>query len=117
FARPDVFGNVWSQSGAFWRGAEASNSPPYEWLTTQVAASPRKGIRFVLDVGALETRGALGGAAPSIRDANRRIASAVEAKGYAVTYTEVPDGTHAPRWWRERLPVGIVTLATGWARD
>lgn len=25
FSRPDLFGNVWSQSGAFWRGPEGSN--------------------------------------------------------------------------------------------
>ncbi len=54
FERPDLFGNVWSQSGAFWRGAEASNQAPWEWLAEQVSASPRREVRFVLDVGALE---------------------------------------------------------------
>jgi enterochelin esterase-like enzyme len=112
-----LFGNVWSQSGAFWRGAEASNSPPYEWLTSQIAASPRKEIRFMLDVGALEVRGALGGAAPSIRDANRHLAAALQAKHYDVIYTEVPSGNHAPQWWSERLPVGIAALTAGWARE
>ena len=38
---PELFGNVWSQSGAFWRGAEASNGQPYEWLTSQVQAWPK----------------------------------------------------------------------------
>src|SRR5205085_5272 len=33
FERPDLFGNVLSQSGALWRGAEGSNDAPYEWLT------------------------------------------------------------------------------------
>src|SRR5262249_16893431 len=51
FARPDIFGNVWSQSGAFWRGAEGSNEAPWEWLTEQVKTSGRKDIRFYLDVG------------------------------------------------------------------
>ena len=112
--RPDLFGNVLSQSGAFWRGAEASNDPPYEWLTGEVARRPRRAVRFFLDVGALESRGALGGAAPSIRDANRHLRDALVTKGYAVTYTEVPGGQHAPEFWRMRLPVGIVTLTAGW---
>lgn len=111
--RPELFGNVLSQSGAFWRGAEASNDPPYEWLTGEVARRPRRAVRFFLDVGALESRGALGGAAPSIRDANRHLRDALVTKGYAITYTEVPGGQHAPEFWRMRLPVGIVTLTAG----
>jgi enterochelin esterase family protein len=107
---PDVFGNVLSQSGAFWRGNEASNEPPYEWLTAQYAASPKVSVRFFLDVGSLETRGALGGAAPSLLDANRHLRDVLKAKGYAIDYFEVPNGVHSPESWRTRLPVGIVTL-------
>jgi enterochelin esterase family protein len=115
FSRPDLVANVWSQSGALWRGAEASNDPPYEWLTAQVSASPRRDVRFVLDVGALEVHGAMGGAAPSILDANRHLRDALRARGYEVSYVEVPDGNHAERWWRLRLPAGIVELSRGWA--
>ena len=114
FARPDLFGNVWSQSGAFWRGADASNDAPYEWLTQQVKTSPKKDVRFFLDVGELEDHPTLGGSGPNFRDANRRLRDALEAKGYAVTYTEVPGGNHAERWWRERLAVGIVALSAAW---
>lgn len=113
-ARPDLFGNVWSQSGAFWRGAEGSNAPPWEWLTQQVAASPKKAVRFCLDVGELEDHATLGGTGPNFRDANRRFRDALVGRGYAVTYTEVPGGNHAERWWRPRLPEGIVTLSDGW---
>ncbi len=109
--RPDLFGEVLSQSGAFWRGNEGSNHAPYEWLTSRYAASPRRDIRFFLDVGALETRGAVGGAAPSILEANRHLRDALRAKGYAVTYSEVPGGVHAPSSWRARLPIGIAKLA------
>jgi enterochelin esterase-like enzyme len=109
---PEVFGNALSQSGAFWRGNEASNDPPYEWLTSQVAAQPKRDIRFLLEVGTLETRGALGGAAPSILEANRRLRDALRAKGYAVTYAEVPDAGHGPEFWRERLPAAIAAIAT-----
>jgi enterochelin esterase family protein len=111
--RPDRFGNVLSQSGAFWRGNEASNGPPFEWLTSQVARGPRRDVRFWLEVGALETRGTLGGTAPSILDANRRFRDALLAKGYRVEYGEVPNGVHAPESWRVRLARGIVALTTG----
>ena len=111
FRRPDLFGNVLSQSGAFWRGDEGSNDPPYEWLTSQYAASPRRNIRFFLEVGALETQGALGGAAPSILEANRRLRDALRKKGYEVTYEEVPGGTHSPESWRRGLPAAIAALA------
>lgn len=109
--RPDLFGNVLSQSGAFWRGNEASNDPLYEWLTSQYASTPKRDIRFLLEVGALESRGALGGAAPSILEANRRLRDAFRKKGYAVNYAEVPDGNHSPSTWRQRLPAGIASLA------
>lgn len=111
FKRPDLFGRVLSQSGAFWRGNEGSNGAPYEWLTKQYASSARKDLHFFLDVGSLESAGAMGGAAPSILAANRHLRDALVAKGYAVSYTEVPDGAHAPPSWRLRLPEGIVALA------
>jgi enterochelin esterase family protein len=108
---PEVFGNALSQSGAFWRGNEASNDPPYEWLTSQVASAPKRDVRFLLEVGALETRGALGGAAPSILDANRHLRDALKAKGYTITYAEVPDAGHAPEFWKERLSAAIAAVA------
>ena len=107
YRHPELFGNVLSQSGAFWRGPEASNEPPFEWLTGQYAASPRKDIRFVLEVGSRESTGALGGLAPSILEANRRLRDTLLRKGYDVVYTEVPDGTHSPETWRARLPAMI----------
>jgi len=114
--RSDLFGNVLSQSGAFWRGAEGSNGPPFEWLTSQYASSPKRDVRFFLDVGSTENRGAIGGTAPSILDANRRLRDALRAKGYEVNYTEVPGGEHRPESWRQRLPLGLVMLARTEAR-
>jgi enterochelin esterase-like enzyme len=114
FTRPDLFGNVWSQSGAFWRGAEGSNGPPWEWLTTQVRAAPKQDVRFVLDVGENEDHPTLNGAGPNFRDASRRFHNALVARGYTVTYTEVPGGNHAPQWWRVRLPEGIVAISSTW---
>jgi len=111
---PELFGNVLSQSGAFWRGAEASNGAPYEWLTGQVAAAERRDVTFFLDVGELEDHATLGGTGPNFRDANRRFRDALRAKGYRVAYTEVPQGQHAPQYWMSRLPVGIVSLSADW---
>ncbi len=110
--RPDLFGNVLSQSGAFWRGNQGSNSAPFEWLTGRYRAAPRRDLHFVLDVGALETRGAIGGTAPSILDANRRLHEVLRAKGYPVAYTEVPNAGHAPEFWRERLAGDLVTMVS-----
>ena len=107
---PSLFGRVLSQSGAFWRGNEASDGPPYEWLTQHVASSPRSSITFFIDVGTRETVGALGGRAPSLLDANRRLSSALIEKGYAAQYFEVPGGAHSPETWHTRLPQGIVAL-------
>lgn len=110
--RPDLFGNVLSQSGAFWRGNEGA-SAPVEWLTGRYAALPRKPIRFVLDVGDQETRATAGGG-PSILDANRRLHAVLVKKGYDVRYTEVPGGVHAPETWRPRFPGDLEQLVSEW---
>lgn len=107
---PHTFGNVLSQSGAFWRGAEASNDAPYEWLATHAARGPHSGVRFWLEVGSTETRGTLGGTAPSILAANRALRDTLRAHGDDVTYVEVQGGVHAPRTWAPRLPVGLAAL-------
>lgn len=114
FFHPEIFGNVISQSGAFWRSSEGSNGAPYEWLTQQFASSPQKDVRFVMDVGALETAKVMGGAGPVFIEANQRLRDVLKAKGYTVDYTEIPDGGHAPRFWRPRLPGEIVTITNGW---
>jgi enterochelin esterase-like enzyme len=113
FERPDLFGNVLSQSGAFWRGAAGRNEP-YEWLTTQYSAAPRKDISFFLDVGALENHRTLGGSGPDFLEATRRFRGALTTKGYQLMYTEVPGGVHAPSTWRTRLATGIVGLTARW---
>ena len=110
FVHPELFGKVFSQSGAFWRGREASNGAPYEWLTTQYAGASKKDLTLMLDVGAMETHAVLGGSGPVFIEANRRLRDALVAKGYALTYTEVPGGQHWPGTWKTRLPVGLVTL-------
>ncbi|HET9709970.1 MAG TPA: alpha/beta hydrolase-fold protein [Gemmatimonadales bacterium] len=116
FERPDLFGNVWSQSGAFWRGAEGSNGAPYEWLTEHVRLAAKQDVKFVLDVGALEDHATLGGSGPNFLQAHRRLVEALRGKGYDVTATEVPQGNHAPQWWRQRLAFGITQVVGGWGQ-
>jgi enterochelin esterase family protein len=116
FQRPELFGNVLAQSGAFWRGAAGRNGPPYEWLASQYAGAPKKDITFVLDVGAEEDHRTLGGGGPNFLDASRRFRDVLRRKGYPVTYTELPGGVHAPITWRPRLGPGIAALTAAWPR-
>lgn len=116
FERPDLFGHVLSQSGAFWRGAEGSNDAPYEWLTDTYAHAPKRDIDFLLDVGSLENRAVLGGSGPVFIEANRRFRDALRSRGYAVRYTEVAGGVHAMSTWRPRMPIDLVTIAGNWKR-
>jgi len=106
--RPEVFGNVLAQSGAFWRGNEGGTVDP-EWLTRQFKNSPKVNLRFYLDVGSEETRKTPGG--PIFIEANRRLHQALEAKGYDVRYVEVRGARHDPIHWRFQLADGILYLA------
>lgn len=115
FRRPDLFGNVYSQSGAFWRGNEGSSSPP-EWLTAQYASEKKKGIRFVIDIGEKETHHVLGGTGPVFIETNRRFRDALVAKGYSVDYTEVPAGVHSEATWAPRFPLGLLALTKDWEK-
>jgi enterochelin esterase-like enzyme len=68
-------------------------------------------VRFWLEVGSTEDHGALGGAAPSILRANRAMRDTLRARGYDVTYVEVPGGRHATESWAARIAVGLAALA------
>ncbi len=113
FRRPELFGNVLSQSGAFWRGNEGNNDPPYEWLTSQFKKSPKLPLRFYLEVGALENVPAVG-FGPIFLDANRRLRDTLRAKGYPIFYKEVPGGRHEPAYWKNELADGLLWLTQGW---
>lgn len=113
-AHPELFGNVLSQSGAFWRGNEGSSGSPYEWLTAQVARARKRDVRFLLDVGSAETVRVIGGQGPVFIEANRRFRDPLKAKGYDVTYTEVAGGVHAPLTWRPRFAIDVVAITDQW---
>jgi len=113
YKRPDLFGNVLAQSGAFWRGNEASNDAPYEWLTAQYKASARLPVKFYLEVGAMETHRAVG-IGPVFIEANRRLRDVLKQKGYTVSYAEVPGAQHEPGHWRNHLADGLLWLTQDW---
>lgn len=104
FRHPEVFGNVLSQSGAYWRGNEGASTPG-EWLTEQLKRSPRLPLRFYIEVGAGETHQVVNGVV--FIDANRRLRDVLRAKGYTVQYVEVPGAKHEPGHWKAALPAAI----------
>ena len=108
FRHPDAFGNVLSQSGAFWRGNEGASSP-VEWLTAQFRSTPRLPLRFYIEVGGNETGTTAGG--PVFIETNRRLRDALEQKGYPLQYVEVPGAVHNPAHWRTQLGDGLIFLS------
>jgi enterochelin esterase-like enzyme len=95
--RPDLFGLVLSQSGAYQRHD----------LPAQFAAADVLPLRFYLDAGALDTV-QYGSLAANLH-ANRHLRDVLRAKGYDVTYREFPGG-HDYLWWRETLADGLIAL-------
>ena len=104
---PSLFGNVLSQSGAYWRGNEGSSSD-FEWLTSQYQSSPKLGIRFYIVVGGAETMKNFSG--KSMIETNRHLRDVLLAKGYEVGYLEAPGGEHRPESWRTQLADGLIFL-------
>jgi enterochelin esterase family protein len=94
--RPDVFGLVLSQSGAFQRG-----------LPSEFARADRLPVRFSLDVGLLET--APYGQFSSLHHANLHMHDVLVAKGYDVSF-RVFSGGHDYFWWRETIADGLTAL-------
>ncbi|MFI5272712.1 MAG: enterochelin esterase [Ktedonobacterales bacterium] len=104
---PDTFGNVLSQSGSFWWRPEGDAE--HEWLARQYVATPRRALRFYLEVGLLETH-TTPGAGPTQLLANRHLRDVLRAKGYRVTYNEF-NGGHDYLGWRRTLADGLIALA------
>jgi enterochelin esterase family protein len=109
---PDVFGNVYSQSGSFWwaPGASPKSGPAGgeepEWLTRQVVDAPPRPVRFFLEAGTFEV--GHGGAA-GILDTTRHLRDVLKAKGYAVDYAEFA-GAHGYAYWRFPLGDGLIRI-------
>ncbi|RIK44879.1 MAG: enterochelin esterase [Chloroflexi bacterium] len=114
--RPDLFGNVLSQSGSFWwkpdpferdNPAVPGDAFEYEWLTGRYIAAPQLPLRFYLDVGTLE--GLRLGNSITHLHANRHMRDVLRLKGYEVHYQEYAGG-HDYLWWRSTLADGLLAL-------
>jgi enterochelin esterase family protein len=106
---PEVFGNVLSQSGAFWHypgwpGKEAAVNET-GWLARQFEAQRKLPIRFYLEAGLFETDLPL-----TILTENRRMRDVLKAKGYELTYSEFAGG-HDYVYWRGSVADGLIALA------
>jgi enterochelin esterase-like enzyme len=125
---PELFGNVLTQSGGFAArrtratAAQAARQPEQlveddfpegEWLTRELATTPRRRLRFYLDVGTLEDvawefpRPQY--ATPTVLVANRHLRDVLEAKGYWVRYREI-NGPHDPLSWRGTFGDALISL-------
>jgi enterochelin esterase-like enzyme len=106
--RPDVFGNVLSQSGAFWLPRDVRDPvrqefiPPRTWLIDEYIERPRVPVRFWMEVSPFESPAKMLGP-------NRQLRDVLRAKGYVVTYREFPSG-HDYLHWRDSLADGLISL-------
>lgn len=110
FTHPQLFGNVYSQSGSFWWAPDSdtddSYSRPAEWLTQRFANSPRLPLRVHLEAGLFE----LGYNGQSgIRDTTRHLRDVLMAKGYSVSHREYA-ATHGFEHWRTSFADGLLAL-------
>ncbi|MGH9871269.1 MAG: alpha/beta hydrolase-fold protein [Pyrinomonadaceae bacterium] len=125
---PEVFGNVLSQSGAFWwsfehnggicgsrcpesrgRGGDGSRDVTTEGniMVKQILARPKLPLRFYLAVGAFEYDRYGGGG--EILEGTRHLRDVLLAKGYQVHYQQFVGG-HDGLSWRGTLADGLITL-------
>lgn len=125
---PEVFGNVLSQSGAFWwsfehnggvcgsrcpdsggRGGDGSRDSTTEGniMVKQFLASPKLPLRFYLAVGIFEYDRNGGGG--EILEGTRHLRDVLLAKGYQVHYQQFVGG-HDGLSWRGALADGLINL-------
>jgi enterochelin esterase family protein len=103
---PERFGNVLSQSGAFWWRPE--RDPESEWLARQLASGPTLPLRFYLDAGLME-KWPSWDFGPSILISNRHFRNVLSAKGYSMYYAEF-NGGHNDICWQGTLADGLMAL-------
>jgi len=106
----DIIGNVLSISGSFWLGINRRTSmDPFFGeclIQTALLQSPLLPIRFYLEVGTYE------GQAFMVLP-NRAVRDILLAKGYCVTYRELP-GNHDYMRWQISMCAGLIDLTSDW---
>lgn len=104
---PEIFGNVISQSGAFWWAPNRDKGEEPNWLAREYVSSPRQPIRFYLEAGLFEND--VKGAGGQILETNRHLRDVLRAKGYQVFYHEFPGG-HDYLTWQSSLADALLAL-------
>lgn len=125
---PEVFGNVLSQSGAFWwsfehnggvcgarcpdtagRGGDGSRDPTTEgnFMAKEFLVSPKLPLRFYLAAGTFEADA--DGEGGNILETTRHLRDVLLAKGYEVRYQQFVGG-HDGLGWRGVLADGLIAL-------
>ncbi|QDV13832.1 Enterochelin esterase [Rosistilla oblonga] len=102
-AHPELFGNVYCQSGSFWWSSGSRPTLPAsepEWLARQIADAPRQPIRFHLEAGKFEV---------DILNSTRHLRDVLTAKGYAFTYRQYAS-SHGYFYWRYTFANGLIDL-------
>jgi enterochelin esterase-like enzyme len=103
---PNLFGNVLSQSGAYFFAPSAEEEP--ELLPRTFSTARRSDIRFYIEVGTLEAnRESFKGV--NMVSSNRHFRDVLVARGYSVTYREFVGG-HSDLNWRSGFAEGLLAL-------
>jgi enterochelin esterase family protein len=105
---PEVFGNVLSESGAYWWSPQGEKDR--EWVAHQVASTKPVPIRWHLDVGVFEDLPAPHGRSLTNLAANRHLRDVLRARGYAVDYSEFSGG-HEFVNWQSSMAFGLIRLS------
>ncbi|MCD7973517.1 MAG: DUF3327 domain-containing protein [Candidatus Azobacteroides sp.] len=104
FYHPDIFGNVLSQSGSFWRDKilkdKAGNEYRNDWLPRQFLLEEKKEIKIFLDWGLQENM---------VLGANRNFVRVLEKKKYDYAFMEL-NGWHNWSITRRTFPLGVMFL-------
>jgi enterochelin esterase-like enzyme len=102
-----IFGNVISQSGAFWWSPKRDEDEEPNWLAREYVSNSRQPLKFYLEAGLFEND--IRGAGGQILETNRHLRDVLRAKGYEVSYHEFPGG-HDYLTWRGSFADGLVAL-------
>ena len=104
FHHPDIFGNVLSQSGSFWRGLELKddygNDIRQDWLINKFLVEENRNLKIFLDWGLQENW---------CLQSGRRMTRILDRKGYDYKFIEF-NGYHDWSNSRKTFPVGLMYL-------
>jgi enterochelin esterase-like enzyme len=103
----EIFGNVISQSGAFWWAPERDEGEEPNWLAREYASRPRQPVKFYLEAGMFEND--IKGSGGQILETSRTLRDVLRAKGYDVVYHEFPGG-HDYLTWRGSFADALLAM-------